>query len=612
MPIIKICRSITPHIVAFSLLFLMTDVIAQEWPEPRAIFPPPTTGEESMLYRSAMNAESRGDYENAIKLYSRLRMLKPGKDIYLQGQVRCLTRQGDYPEAVEILQGKLSALLSRHPNDARKSSLLVDLGEVYLAWDKEDEAWSRWNQAISIGGKNPQVYRRISAFLMQKRMVDEAIEILKRGDARLRRGILSLDLARAYAALMDYGSATEYYLRYLEGQPRRHAYAERAIYAFPGDEETADAVISALESAGSPAAEKLLSGYLFSLGRYEESLERILLKEAKPEELLEFASQLTGEERYDLALKAYLAVEERFPNSRYSSATIAGMAECKYHIGEYHEALELFERLTIDYPRSAQSEKALYMMGEIFLERFNCPDSASIFFSRLRENFPKGNYCDQAGLMLGKCAVILGALEDANNIYEEILNTIPAKNVEIRAEAMLRLGRCHFWAGEVDSAVAIWDELSRKYPLTNAANDALNDLLCFKGMGDEKAVSDFSAAWFASAKRDFETALKGFKRVMETVPGTVLADRAALEAAEALKDSGKAESSLSLMEGYLNEHPEAELRDEIYFRMAEICLLKLNDKARAAYYYEQLLMEIPDSPLAPIVRRKLEEVGEVL
>ena len=80
----------------------------------------------------------------------------------------------------------------------------------------------------------------------------------------------------------------------------------------------------------------------------------------------------------------------------------------------------------------------------------------------------------------------------------------------------------------------------------------------------------------------------------------------AIEAANVREKLSGGEEALLFLQSYLDNHSEAGLKDEIYYRMGEICLESLNDGGRAQVYFEELLVQTPDSPRAPVVRRKLE------
>lgn len=610
-------NSKSTELVILNLLLLLIVVLnadAQIGPEP--MFPPPGSLTEVQLRQFASRAEVRGDFKSALHYYRQMRETQGHtryKQTYYKGELRCLLALKRFEEAEGMVQNEIDSSGNALSGALRLDNLLIDLGEVYLAWGKEYEAWLQWNSVLNDMGNNIQVYRSISGVLMRARQVDKAVAVLKKGEARMGGAVLALDLARAYTALMDYGSTVEYYLVYLRANPSRYSYVERAIYNFTVSAETAEAVIEALKSAeGVKDSGRLLIGYLFSLGRYEDALNQTMRGVFSDKDLIEFAVSLNGEGRYDLALEAFERAVEKFPQSPLKSKAMLGMAECIENLGRFDEALRLYREVALIYPHSNSEETALYRIGIIFLEENNLPDSASVYFDLVKRDYRRGKYFVQAGLALGKCAVISGDLPSAIQRYGELSSSAQRKTVIFTAEAMLMLARCYLWAGEVDSALAVWDRLSRRFPETDAANDALNDAICFKDISDNSFVREFAAAWLGFERGMYEKSLNSFRDILEHCPETVLCGRSVLlgaKAVEALKGSANA---LDYMAQYVTLYPNIGLRDEIYFRMAEICLNSLGDVGRAREYYETLLLEEPDSPLAPVVRRKLESLEPTL
>ena len=600
----------------FTYIILTTLLALTCYTATAQILPPPgwenspglASGNEGANYRAAIYAERRGDYETALQGYRLLRQINPGKNTYFDGELRCLLTLERFDEALSAIQNEIDKLPDDKANLHKRADLIVQLGEVYLTRNDTDKAWEKWNLALSIDRENIQSYRQISMLLMRKRMVDKAVEVLKKGDAEIGNNILSLDLARAYTAMMNYGESVRYYLIYLQDQMNRYSFVERAIYALPNDNETVNSVISVLEEANTPQAAQILSGYLFSLGRYDESLKVMVKMNAPPQEIINFALQLMGDDNYMLALNAFNSVEEKYPGSRFSSAVNAGKAECLNNSGHYLEAMILYEDIIAKFPRSSNSENACYQLGTIYLEHLNDPDSASTYFMTLKRDFPLGKYAESVGIKLGMCAVMRGDLDEALKHYKDSALRIQKKNVETVSEALLETGKCLLWKGETDSAMVVWQNLSRAYPATDAANDALNYTLTFSDAG-EKLVKTYSDAWFASAKRDFQAAKEGFRKVMKSAPGSLISGRSALEYAGIIIDQSEdAQSAIDTLESYLDSNKGAMLADEILMFMAETSERVLADRTKAGEYYERLLSETPDSPLVPIVRNRLEKL----
>jgi tetratricopeptide (TPR) repeat protein len=298
---------------------------------------------------------------------------------------------------------------------------------------------------------------------------------------------------------------------------------------------------------------------------------------------------------------------EKYPASPLKSQVFSGEAECYARMGNLEQALKLYRTVIEGYPHSNFCETSLYRIGEILLEQLNLPDSAGFYFEWVKREFFNGVYGGKAGLALGECAVVAGNLPLAIGRYREMTGKAYLKQAEIVSEANLRLGRCFLWAEQADSAMTVWEELARKYPTSDAANDALNDILCIKETEDKNAVSAFAQAWYSAERRQYEAALKDFRALMERFPGTVIAGRSCVEAGNVLTKFQGAEFALSFIEDYINKNTEVKLKDQIYYQMGEICLNVLKEPVRARVYFEKLLVEMPDSPLAPVVRRKMEE-----
>ena len=180
---------------------------------------------------------------------------------------------------------------------------------------------------------------------------------------------------------------------------------------------------------------------------------------------------------------------------------------------------------------------------------------------------------------------------------------------EIAAQASLMLGRCYLWAGEIDSALIVWDRLSKRFPGTEAANDALGDLLLLKEVRDSSLIGTFAQAWYELEQRKYDRSFLMFRDIMGLQSDSPLAGRSLLFAAEALAKMTGTDSSLMFLDSYIVSHPDYPFKDEVYYQMAELCLTELNDTAKATDYFERLLIETPESPLAPLVRRKLENIS---
>ncbi len=411
---------------------------------------------------------------------------------------------------------------------------------------------------------------------------------------------------------MDYGKATEYQLKYLRAQPKHFNMVERAIYGYPNRPEVQEAVLTCLKAAVNDDANvlRILTGYLFSLKRYGEALEYTLRMDNNGEELIRFGRITADEGEYELALRAYsAALGKRDSDEHFRVHIQSGVADCYRNMGKFSEARKIYWQIANEYSLSQYSEEALFRLGQMYFKERIYPDSAAYYFKRVLKLFPRGHFRGQASLELANSLILSDDIDGAIASFQNIVDNEGRRNVELWSQAMYKMGKCLLWKGEVDSAFSVWSRLSRLLPGTAAANDALYDALCLNG-ADSSALLKFAASWLSFERGDYPGAESGFKEISASYSGTIIGSRAAIEAARAMVQVSGGESALRYLEDYLNEFDQVELLDEIYYRMGEICLDVLQDFERARQYFEELLVETPASPRAPVVRRKLDNMRE--
>ncbi|MBL7191857.1 tetratricopeptide repeat protein [bacterium] len=571
-----------------------------------------TSALEVQLQRNARRAEIRGDFDAALRYYIQLSESFPQNDAYYKGILQCLMELRRYEEAAALVKDRISKTASESGNPLTIQNLLVDLGTVYLSWGDDTEAWRQWEQAVAVNPDNTDVYRGISASLMRARMVDKAVEILKRGKTASGGLFLSLDLANAYTALMDYKNAVSEYLNYLSLNPNHFNIVERSIYNFPQSEETTEQVVSVLlEYDESPEAQKLLAGYYFSLGRYEEALEYIILTDFHGKELLEFANSLISEGHWDLALKAYQTLNQKFPESPFTASVLTGMAYCYSNMGHFDNAISIYGAISQKYRLSTHCETAFYRLGVIYYDDLFQIERAESCFVEVLEKFPRGKYNLPAKFALGRCAVGKGDLSAAKTAFYRLLNAGSALDREYRSSAQLWLGKCMLWKNKPDSALYIWDILVRENPLAEAANDALDEIIMLKDIPENPVIADYAAAEYAMYRRQYETAVEGFRNVMSQMPESIISGRAVLNLSDIIIVTAGADSAADILIEYDTEHHESPIRDRILLKTAEILQNEIGDVDRALEYYEKILIEIPESALAPLVRSRMNNIRKI-
>ena len=552
--------------------------------------------------------EASGQYEQALNIY---RSLRGGQSpsrydyYYYQGELRCLLGLKRLEEAEILVRKEMKDAGVDLQKSARRGELMSDLGRVYLQMGKDSQAAEQFNLALALNPSDANMYRIVSNIYLQEKREGEALEVLKQGDKRIGGGMLTREIAFLYQQMMDYRNSVEYYIQYLRLQPGGLPVVERAVYSFPESEDSRSAVEEVLKvNSDFPPALKLLTGLLFSQRRYDEALEYVQKTDTEGKDLYSFAGAASSEGRCDLALQAYEAALSRKGSAGMSGEIYLGMAECNYKMGEIEQSVKLYQRVTEEIKSSVLLEEALFKIGLIFLADFRRADSAAVYFKKVRMGFPKGKKSGEAGLRLAECSIYLGDLAGAGLQLQSLAEGEGRPDIELRGKAMLLQGRCLFWGGQVDSALAVWERTARMMPGSEAANDALSDILCFKE-ADGGSLQEFADAWLTLYRGGYERSWGQFQKLALKYGGRVLGARSVVEGSYAGEKLGRGEAAGEFLQKYAEKYPKGKMLDEVYYRLGEV-YMSLGKPDKAKYWWEELLVECPGSARCGVVRGKVK------
>jgi tetratricopeptide (TPR) repeat protein len=265
----------------------------------------------------------------------------------------------------------------------------------------------------------------------------------------------------------------------------------------------------------------------------------------------------------------------------------------------------VYRQIADSYPATVNALNSLLNIARIQLERFHSPDSAKIHLQKLLKSSPSPELKSLACWEIGKCEIMSGNTDSALFYLPTQFPKGNAAFTDDYAQALLLAGKCYFWKGELDSAMAIWENLARIKPMSDPANDALREILLVKETKDSTILGDYASACFLSEQWRLAESISTFKSIITKALSSLIASRSALETADCWVNLSLPDSAISFLESYLKSAPSTRLKDEIFLRLAKIYKVELNDPRQALECYERLLLECPDSPLAPRVRIEL-------
>ncbi|MDF1578479.1 MAG: outer membrane protein assembly factor BamD [Desulfurivibrionaceae bacterium] len=113
--------------------------------------------------------------------------------------------------------------------------------------------------------------------------------------------------------------------------------------------------------------------------------------------------------KYFLAVETFNIIKERFPFSRFSLLAELKSADCRFNMGEYAEALELYKSFETNHPTNEAIPYVIFQIGRSHYRTINTIDrdtsgahQAIKAFSRLLRSYPNSPYTAEAKALIRK------------------------------------------------------------------------------------------------------------------------------------------------------------------------------------------------------------------
>jgi tetratricopeptide (TPR) repeat protein len=141
--------------------------------------------------------EENGEIDKALDAYRKVLNVDPGQSDLASRVAALLTRQDDFPQAIDVLKDAIKA----NPNNAEPYSQLAFIYAKYLK--KTDEAVDYANQAIALNPRDIEAYQRLCEIELAAGEEKKALEALDRA-TKVRSDDASFwtRLGKLYAAIL--------------------------------------------------------------------------------------------------------------------------------------------------------------------------------------------------------------------------------------------------------------------------------------------------------------------------------------------------------------------------------------------------------------------------
>jgi len=567
----------------------------------------------------ARSLDQAGEYEKAIAIYEtlyekypdNLHVLYPYRDVCLKTH--------NYEKAVELVR----QMLNQRPDDPSLQSVLA---QTLFKKGSQEEAMAVWNHILEENPGRRHVYQIVASALERERLYDEAIEVYQSArEAFDRPHLFSIHLARLYGLTIQYGPAAQEYLYYLAEDSKRFAIVEKQLLSFPKSNRIYRDVIAVLEQKTSDGAMyqqqlRLMMNYQLSFEKFDEALDTAM----RIEKMVEPDQQGTviymlAKRAFDLGFaetsaRAYRKLLALKPDYAHMDRAIFGMAESLEAMGKYKEAVQKYEEMLKRFPQSRYCSQALYRAGKLYMDVFFDPVEAARLFRKLDHGFPQTAEGERALLAVANCYTLQGKLEEAEKIYQALLDDESRQNPAILTAARVHLGETYYYQLKFEKAMEVLDGLihGQSQPSTStepALNDGLQLRLLLQQIKnrEQESLKWFARSEFMEKQNRLAEAADLLGRLPDQFPESPILNYIYLKKGELQIKTHQYKEAISTLDTLIGRYPVNLITDRAFERKGWT-LEAMGKMEEAMKVYEELLIRYPHSFYADEIRGRIRRI----
>jgi len=551
------------------------------------------------------------------------------KKLYRQALKAREKRQGDKPTSAELKAydetiKKASKVLTNYPDSKYIDDALMILGECLYYKGDYLKARRKFRELLTLFPKSG--YRegarlwlaksdlKVREFAESETLLRQILDTSKkkkiRDEAQLLLGDLYLEQEAYEAAVDAYRRAAASGGR--EKRARASFHLGEALLQLDQPQKA----VEAFSKAGRLTREHRLR----SKARFQEGV----------------ALKLAG--RFDAAIRVFngLLADATFKN-RYPAAKLQ-IADCLRGKGELDKAIQWYETIIEDHPRTAASAEAYFELGRMYEKDLKDFEAAKKHYDRVRAEYTASEWADEASQRSRDITALLRLRATVERMERRKTGTAPGASAGLEGknsagadgmEAELVARRRQAQARKMKSAAPDTDQISLKKEEVLVSRQAAtsttkNSTPAADTVGQELSEAQREqlikskmqlAELYLLEYAEVDSAMRQYVDIVERYPDHPAAPRALYAIAYALRefvgDSVLADSTLRFL---VRRYPESEQalavakqlgvpdtvesRPEELYRLAETQLFDRNDPQSALRTYQQVVDRYPRSEYA--------------
>ncbi len=567
--------------------------------------------------RLAETYEKSGDINNAARIFEELYKENSNNQIIFEGLVRNFSSLNRYSELLQYVKEKYD----------KQKDIITSSVYAELLWrtGSTNDANKVWDKAISDYSQNPLVYEQISNSMIQMRLFDKAISVLKQGRKNLNNNVIfSENLSKLYIAIGDYKNGLTEILSQFQVNWNL-AITQGRIYALLINEEADKYILNELiklanNNSNNIIAQELLAWFYRTTDKLDQALDLFKnidrLKKANGAEILRFAEECRRDGQFDVAMKAYGIVIDLGKNHPLIHSALYGytrtleqkvMAQKQISKESANELITKYKSIIKEFPNTQQATESRLRIAYILSNYLSNYDDAIKELNTAISERPRTNIAASATIDLANIYINLGKFEDATAILNNFIKNNSNNFQSFANKANFLIAEISFFNGLLDTALKQYANLII-IPETDIANASLNRIVLIEQNKQyTKALSTFARAEFEERRNNLKEAIELYSTTANLSSGTELFELALKKQIEMEFLNEEYQSVIKTVDYLLQKVPDSIYGDFALLRKADALVL-MNNKQNALNLYTEILSKYPLSIYLPEIREKIKSL----
>lgn len=527
----------------------------------------------------------------------------------------------DFDTAEKVVKERLKR---RHKNS--RSTALVDLGSLYLHFDKRDAALEAFMEALdNLQPGRPSAVSLANAFIKLDEL-DMALATYERAEKLGSTGF-EYELANLQGMRGDFEGMIDAYMALLSTKPNYLRTVQNSLnrnLRLTTTEDNRELVRMSLLRAiqtypDNTVYPELLVWHFNQIRDFASSVIHAKALDLRLQEqgvrLMELGNTAQANGDVDTALECYRYVAAKGPDNPYYFTARNEVLQVRFDAltAEVPADLDAMAQLADEYAASlrdlgVRSETAMMVKDRAHLLAFylqRADEGIEDLEALLANNDLNERVAAACKLTLGDIYVFEGLIWDASLLFSQIV--LDFKDDPLGHEAKFRNARVSYYGGDFNWAQSQLNALKASTSKL-ISNDAIDlSLLITDNFNLDTLtlpMEMFARADLLRMQRKFDDARTTLDSLTTDFPGHVLEDEVLMMSADMFLEQGRLDTAMTLYQEVVDLHFDDITGDDALWMLADLTHHRLNDEATAQTLYEKLLFDFPGSLHAVEARKR--------